>query len=982
MLYYVIVVLLGLVSGCGYFSDEPVENADVAYVANVLETNCDFSSDAEKFNLIFEENISEPIDCLRSGLKTYIGVSRRNNPDFITLSELNTFINENLSLSTNDLQDKLSMFFKLGNIVLNEPRDSLSVRNIDAIFDLLKVLNSEAMAMNKAIKGAEARDRNFLKYSRDFSLAINRFSEFAKPLVSKNLQKNIEPHDVNLKVLIEDVTEGETFGNLSISSDVIDALLSFKKLFLGGDKSNLSSDEMLRFFDIGPDLTTSIFNLYFSNEEDLEGNTNYLVYFQKNLNEIAKQLYDHRNSTVIITQEEIDLVFDDLFNEMEAMEFLKPTVRQLKYNIIDGRNNYSDEYTFKNMKSLFSLADIGLESYLYFLNNESIFRATEPEKSLDEEGLLSKNDFLNATSNLAETLRLKIIRNTIFPAEVEYYKFLKFLNDEMEDININVEFLDAAIGFKTLFLGGRSDLTNRGELFTFLNKMQFIGNLYYDLSNLDLDTISKRDLYELALIDLRDFRDNIQLSAALFPVVSAKNMITIAEYILEDGKKYEQFIPLIESLKVKLVNGYEDIFTVRDFLSLSNLVEEFIEKIYFAELTFYQIPEKKRTWEEVRVKQSQLKDPGYRHFSAEKQVLYLQEFNKVINQYRYFRNDKGYSYYGNYAIRTAYGVKEVIAVKWAAELLLPKYGFIPVEDDKPFENRRKDFVLDNKSLDCVLYEFKPALDYFDLWSTSIKTFGRNILLLADLFQGQSDGTLDINAAEITEYGSLVFMAVQTGDKLFSSMINNGYCQNYGTRDNPKIENQCFRSNFFKTLMNNLGLRYHLAKLYKYVTTTPWEEVMAFLQSIERFARDDNSAYVSSRLGKIIFGAMLNIESTLIRFDQNKDNVLEFAELENGFRLYRSSVIKLAGLAKDKEKYAYGAYYFMISKKKIPSEDFWGKLQVADLTSNPPTEFKAQRLNIAKLLQNIIERADQLAKQQQGSSKNQTLEEQFAHCIAE
>ncbi len=972
------ILIFGLsLFSCGYFSDQPVENADIAFVSNVLEANCNITKDAEQISKLAEENIGSSLNCLRTGLKTYTEVSKRANPNFITLSELTTFINENLNGASSSLREKLSLFFRLGNVFLNEPNESLSVKNIDAIFDLLRVLNIEAIQLKNAIDGANAKreGENFLAYSRQFSRSLIRLADFYLPIVEANLSKS-SGHAIDLKEFILDIFEGNTFGDFEVDPETLDSILGFKILFVGGEKIFLNSREVKRFLEISPDLASSVFNLYFANEEDLGGQINQLVYFQKNINEISEQVFSHGDRTIITTQKDIDLIFDKYFDEMENMDFLQPTVKELKNKLIDGKNNYSEIYTFKNINSLFSLADIGLDAYLYYLNNEGFFKKEQAIRpGFTQRGRISKQDFVNSTSNLAETLRLKITDSRIFPSEVEYFDFFKFLNNEMEEINIDENVLDAAIGIKTLFVGGRKEITNKDEIIILLNKLRNLGDLYYDLTSVDLETISAKDLLKMGLEDIKVFKSIIESSDSLQPVITAKNITTIVEYISDDGTSYENYVPLIESLKSKIIKGYKDIFSVRDFIVAADLIEEFVEKLYFTEITFDLIKPDRRNNDRVVVKQSELKGASYSKIPLEKQVAYLKELNQILNTYRYYRNEDGYSFYGNSIKRYVNGLREIVAVKWVADLLLPVYGEYP-SDEEIEAGKPAKWTLTKEKLDAVLFEFRPALETFGMWTENIQTFGRNILLLADLFQEQSDGTLDIDAREIAEYGGLVFMAVKVGDEMLDTMISKGYCENKNTVDDPELENDCYREHFFKTLMIDLNMKQYMTKLYDYVVSADYDEVINFVKSVEGFTRDLTDVRTGYRMARIIFGAMLNIESTLIRFDLNQDNILEFAELEKGYAVYDDAVISLSGLDKIAggffEYLAPKAYYYMIDKMKLPPEGAAGAAVLQ--TYFLPKKIQAKRLNVGKLLEGIIEQANAQLEAENEAAEQEAGEE--------
>jgi hypothetical protein len=110
---------------------------------------------------------------------------------------------------------------------------------------------------------------------------------------------------------------------------------------------------------------------------------------------------------------------------------------------------------------------------------------------------------------------------------------------------------------------------------------------------------------------------------------------------------------------------------------------------------------------------------------------------------------------------------------------------------------------------------------------------------------------------------------------------------------------------------------------------------------------------------LITGAMLNIESTFIRFDKNSDNIIDYNELDEAFLTYRQSIISLAGLKPEREKYAKGIFMYMVSKMEIPKITTLSETAEFAIFNTCVQErrcreifmdkIEAKRLNIGKLL---------------------------------
>src|SRR5690606_29637015 len=96
---------------------------------------------------------------------------------------------------------------------------------------------------------------------------------------------------------------------------------------------------------------------------------------------------------------------------------------------------------------------------------------------------------------------------------------------------------------------------------------------------------------------------------------------------------------------------------------------------------------------------------------------------------------------------------------------------------------------------------------------------------------------------------------------------------------------CYRPVFFDVLFKDLKLGNKLPKLKAYVESVSKEESLKFLRGVEGFARDydDESIPMAKRDLVLLIGAMLNIESTFVRFDQvDENNVLDQSELDQAY----------------------------------------------------------------------------------------------------
>jgi hypothetical protein len=189
------------------------------------------------------------------------------------------------------------------------------------------------------------------------------------------------------------------------------------------------------------------------------------------------------------------------------------------------------------------------------------------------------------------------------------------------------------------------------------------------------------------------------------------------------------------------------------------------------------------------------------------------------------------------------------------------------------------------------------------------------------------------------------------------------------KEDPVFEVGCWNEHFYEILLNKLNYKLFFPRLYAYINTSTPEEALGYLTGVVGFARDNNDPKVpiNARDSVLIQGAMLNIESTFIRFDANKDNLIDnqtiaayedgkgLTELDVAFKIYRTAIIKVAGLKPENEKYAKSIFLYMIKYMEIPPQGRWLDnlrfLYFHSWESRKP--IYAKRLNIGTLLYYLV-----------------------------
>lgn len=539
--------------------------------------------------------------------------------------------------------------------------------------------------------------------------------------------------------------------------------------------------------------------------------------------------------------------------------------------------------------------------------------------------------------------------------------FIKEMSTKIGDHEIDNETIDSFIYMKKVLVGGDEEILTTQELKDVISKLPLIMGLVFDVYYVEAENFrTKAEEMKFYLTATRTIYHTIKFDQIDFELMNSNQLVTLAEKVLKNYD-VESFKPSIEALKERFIGGKKDSVTLKDLQTVISIVHDFFEKTFFTHITYDDGLNKIILSRPTPLTEKELlfkTIPGYEQFTKERIAQLFTSFTDTATNFRYFRDySTGSAIYDTKILRNKDGFLEANIAKWISWKLLKAYGHV---------NSKGQMQISMDEFSRFLLDSKPLLEEFKLWSPNFKTFSRNAILLADLFQHQSNGDQLININEATEYIGMLLTAVEVSGKFSDSLTT--VCDPGINPDDPVYEADCFNNNFYEVILSKLGYEKSFPRLGTYFRTATRTESMDYLKGVEGFARDNNApgVPVGRRDATLILGAMLNIESTFIRFDINNDNIIDYNELSVAFLTYRSSIITLAGLKPEQEKYAKGIFLYMASKMEVPKTGTWlsdAKFGTFNSCVQSDTcrkwfmdEVFAKRLNIGKLLYYMVNQA--------------------------
>ena len=508
---------------------------------------------------------------------------------------------------------------------------------------------------------------------------------------------------------------------------------------------------------------------------------------------------------------------------------------------------------------------------------------------------------------------------------------------------------------KRILIAGDKEIITTNELKNIISKLPKIiipiFDLYFAKNN---NTISDNDRARIYLTDTRDIYDTIEFNQENFDLISIDQILKLAQNFIPDTD-LKKFKPSFVALKKRLIGGNAETFSLTDIKKMLDFGNDFSERTYFNTVTYnYYQSDLEKNVSLTSLKQLDL-PVQYFPFSAKRISELHNEFQDIAVNLRYFRSkNEGISYYGNGFARNKYGFLEAANLKWMVQKLVNGYGH------KNNNGIQQVSVLE---FQAFLFDIRPILEEYKLWSPNPESFARNAILLADLFQNKSNGDCESNVYEATEYLQMILTASKITANFKEDLTS--LCNGGVSKEDPVFETACFNEHFFDTMLRRYNKFFPRLVDYVNPKNTSKKDVNDYLNGIEGFARDNPnpSLPINKRDNILIIGALLNIESFFVRFDLNQDNIIDYNELLSAFKVYKPAIILLTHLKPADEGYAQSIFFYMVSKMEIPPTGSW--LQSAkfysfhkcisiDICRNTVMDkIEGKRLNIGKLLYYMV-----------------------------
>jgi len=657
-----------------------------------------------------------------------------------------------------------------------------------------------------------------------------------------------------------------------------------------------------------------------------------------------KQFTDfvNRPNPEVVRKQELERFINKFFpNEAEQMNKSLSFLFELNTLLLRDQRYIM---SVKNLKNIFDLVRLA-NRYGAPLNQ--IFKKINDEKQ-DYWKLRPQIAYL--LSKLSKEFLEIIGRAKGGNSSLDVMQFLTEFKKTMElsDEQLDLELIESMLFIKKIFIGGVPRVISTDEVVQIVPKLESGVLLAFDFvhySDLKLDSKEEQNLFFLHRV--KTLKGLIIDWPSDEPIMEHDELVNVLEEFMESKLEFKikDIEEAIVNIKRKIITGDPEVYTFGELMSVLDWGQELLEQFYFNAVTY-------QHFKEVMESRGPIKDlvrpelPQYSEFSRSRVFDLWNEFKTITTTYRAFHAPEYIQYYSDDYIRYIEGVNLQSILRFAFRKALNAYGHGKID---PATGKVMFMAATINELRNLLLDLKSVMVELKLWPRFFERFLSEAMNSSDLFQFQADGDGVIRLEEATEYVANIVSSKNLAEDMFEAL--KAHCDVISEEDRS-FETKCYRENFFNTLFKDLNYKKYFPKLYNYTTFFPRAEIQDFLVKVESFAkeiRDPNEPMTIVDIGRLIV-SLSNIEMTFMRYDLNKNNLLDRDEIEQGWLVFKKTIIGFANLKPSQESLGKSIYLFIVKKMRPPKT---AEALLFHLLGNKK-KITARRLNIGSILALVAE----------------------------
>lgn len=489
--------------------------------------------------------------------------------------------------------------------------------------------------------------------------------------------------------------------------------------------------------------------------------------------------------------------------------------------------------------------------------------------------------------------------------------FISDLKDalDLNDDQLNIKKIKNFLFLKKLIIGGEKGELSSLEFSDLLNRVS-------DLLILGMDVIfvggkefqnqgEEYFFYYDVVKELQGHFADLEDTEFIF---EQDDLLTVANEFLSSDFNINNMSNGIQNFKKKFFGGAPDQYLFRDVQTLMNWGIEFTGMLYFNEITYDHFNSVMARPEAI----SGLNFPGlenYHVFPDSDLRKYWSNFDYIGQNYRFFSDSETRIKFFQSYKRNRKGFQLISMLRWAITKIVTVYGHYP--------KGRRVKEADAEDFKNVFMEYEDIIKEIDFWPEELDKFVVEAVTSADLFMFHADGNESCTAEEFTEYAVNALHSFDVANDIHEKITE--YCP-VVIEESKSIDVTCYRNNILKVFFKDLKLERFYGKLHDYYKQNGAEELKQYFINIELYSRVDPNPKIplsKEDLSRIIV-ILTSLEAAYLRFDVNKDSILDRGELDMAYLVFKNLVITVADLGEGKSKLYKSIFLYLVKNMKVPN----------------------------------------------------------------
>lgn len=511
------------------------------------------------------------------------------------------------------------------------------------------------------------------------------------------------------------------------------------------------------------------------------------------------------------------------------------------------------------------------------------------------------NSFNEFSSNLLKIIKVESPNGF----SIDVLEFATEIDEVADEGTINLSTIKELLFLKRVIVGGEASHISAFDFEKIVALSSDLARLYLDIVETHKKDFEKESsFYKFLLSAIIDFNKIIMKNSKEEVYFSSTDTVSILNHFV-GGRDWENISQSLEVFKLDIVGGQSNYYDKKDIQKLFTFATEAFESLFFFGHTFEQLEHellKNKVIQELDFPASS----DYDIINQSRLIPLWHDFVDVARTYRTFPQANNLTLFSYQYKRSRWGFLLQSILRYGGEKLFDVYHTNISKDGE--------MSVDADQIRRIVLDYQDALKEFQLWPENLDRLVNELLMGSDLFQYSSNGDLLLQSVEIAQYLPTVIGANIIGKEVHENL--EVYCNPDPTLS---YEMECYRNNFFPSLFFDLDKVEYFPNFFNYFSSSSWQATQKYLEDAEKMARinpDPILPMTKVDLSRLVT-SMSNTEGLFLKYDENKNGILERIELDKVFEVLKLTLAKEANL-KPESKLLKSVYYYIVKKQKEPT----------------------------------------------------------------